>query len=399
MTHQDQPTLLFDDFRQMASANGMAASIIVFSHLRWNFVTQRPQHLISRLAETRKVLFVEEPIPFEEGEQGTANILQVHQNIVILQPKIDPARLIDELETLVSKHSQYFYPQPPILWFYSAAFHEMSERLNQALVVYDCMDELSAFKGAPQALVDQERVLLKKADLVFTGGKSLFEAKRLLSDEVYCYPSSVDSGHFEKALEEDTAIPTDIEDIPHPIAGYYGVIDERIDYDLLAEVARMNPDLSFVMIGPVVKVAESDLPQAENIYYLGSKPYNELPGYLKAFDIAMMPFALNDSTRFISPTKTLEYLAAEKPVISTPIYDVVRDYSHVLPIAENAREFTAALQSFLEEGPEKKEIRKRKYREILQAVSWDKTVAAMQKNIQELLAASASGVRRKQPAL
>ena len=379
----------------MASPNGMAASVIVFSHLRWNFVTQRPQHLITRLAETRKILFVEEPVPFAAGEHGTANILQVHQNIVILQPKIDPSRLIDELEPLLNKYTQYLYPQPPILWFYSAAFHEMSDRLNHALLVYDCMDELSAFKGAPQSLVDQERALLKKADLVFTGGKSLFEAKRLLSDEVYCYPSSVDSAHFEKALLEETPVPADIEDIPHPIVGYYGVIDERIDYDLLAEVARMNPDLSFVMIGPVVKVDESSLPQAENMYYLGAKAYDELPGYLKAFDIAMMPFALNESTKFISPTKTLEYLAAERPVISTPIYDVVRDYSHVLPIAENAREFTDALQSFLEERPEKKDLRNRKYRDILQAVSWDKTVAAMQKNIQELLAA---GARRRQPA-
>jgi len=196
----------------------------------------------------------------------------------------------------------------------------------------------------------------------------------------------VDSAHFEQALHTTTVVPADLRDLAHPIAGYYGVIDERIDYELLSAVARQNPEVSFVMIGPVVKVDPADLPKADNLYYLGSKSYAELPAYLKGFDIAMMPFALNESTKFISPTKTLEYIAAQKPIISTPIYDVVRDYSSVIPIVETADQFTTALNDFLREDGAHREARLRKYDTILQAVSWDKTVAAMAQNLSAALA-------------
>lgn len=356
-------------------------NLIVFSHLRWDFVTQRPQHIITRLAKTMRVLFVEEPIGFQPGEEGTANLISVAENVTVLQPKIDPADLLNGLEKVLQEYgSAYYYPDP-ILWFYSAAFHEMTERLPHSLIIYDCMDELSAFKGASPLLVAQEKTLLQKADLVFTGGKSLYEAKKQGRDAVYCYPSSVDHPHFTKALDPATDIPEDIRHIAHPVVGYYGVIDERIDYDLLGEISALHPDVSFVMIGPVVKVQDSDLPRAQNLHYLGMKTYQELPGYLKAFDIAMMPFALNESTRFISPTKTLEYIAAHKAVISTPIYDVVRDYSFVIPIVRDGNEFSSALQDLLKEDEVAEATRTALYLEILDAVSWDKTVASMQQNI------------------
>ncbi len=363
--------------------------LVVFCHLRWEFVTQRPQHIISRLAKHRKVLFVEEPIGHETHERGTANIYQAAENVQVMQPRTDFGKLAEEIAPLVQDFLTRENWQEPMLWFYSAAFSDLADQIPHSLLVYDCMDELAAFKNAPASLIAQEKKLLAEADVVFTGGKSLYEAKKQWSDHVFCYPSSVDSAHFEQALHAATVVPADLRDVAHPVVGYYGVIDERIDYELLSAVARQNPEVSFVMIGPVVKVDPADLPKADNLYYPGGKSYAELPAYLKGFDIAMMPFALNESTKFISPTKTLEYIAAEKPIISTPIYDVVRDYSSVIPIVETADQFTTALHDFLREDDAHREARLRKYETILQAVSWDKTVAAMQENLSAALAITA----------
>ncbi len=359
--------------------------MVVFCHLRWEFVTQRPQHIISRLAKNRKILFVEEPIGHEPHERGTAHTYQAAENVLVMQPRTDFGKLAEEIAPLVQDFLKKEGWEQPILWFYSAAFGDLADLIPHSLLVYDCMDELSAFKHAPQSLITQEKRLLAEADVVFTGGKSLYEAKKLLSDRVHCYPSSVDSAHFKQALHASTVVPADMKDIAHPIVGYYGVIDERIDYELIGAIANQNPEVSFVMIGPVVKVDPADLPKAENLHYLGGKNYSELPSYLKGFDIAMMPFALNESTKFISPTKTLEYIAAQKPIISTPIYDVVRDYSEVIPIVETGEQFTTALADFLQEDDAHREARLRKYETILQAVSWDKTVAAMERNLSAAL--------------
>lgn len=361
------------------------ADIIVFSHLRWHFVTQRPQHIINRLANNRKILFVEEPVSFEQNQKGMANFIQVHDNVAILQPYINFDNLAEELPPAIEDYISFLTAQkPPLLWFYSAAFHEMTSSIQHSLVIYDCMDELSAFKGASPALIDQEYKLIKKADLVFTGGRSLYEAKSKIADNVFCYPSAVEREHFEAALLEVTRVPNDIKAVPHPVVAYYGVIDERLNLQLLDEVSTLNPLVSFVMIGPVVKIDESELPRKTNIHYLGSKAYSELPAYLKGVDIAMMPFALNESTEFISPTKTLEYMAALKPIISTPVRDVEREYSDVVKIVHDAEEFTNAIRFYLNESKSHIDQRNKRYQEILDTKSWDKTVSAMEKNIREI---------------
>lgn len=374
-----------NEFYQNGSADPNIPDIVVFSHLRWEFVTQRPQHIISRFAQDRRILFVEEPIAYEPSLQGSANVIRVNQNITVIQPRIEWANMLQDLVPIVTEYMSKMGIRMPILWFYSAAFQAIVDKIPHSLVVYDCMDELSAFKGASKTLIVQEKMLLQEADVVFTGGKSLYEAKRLLANKVYCYPSSVDREHFSKALKDETVVPDDVNNIPHPLIGYYGVIDERIDLELLDTIASLRPDLSFVMIGPVVKIQESNLPNHSNIYYLGSKSYNDLPAYLKAFDIAMMPFAINESTKFISPTKTLEYIAGLKPIISTPIYDVRRDYSKVLSIIESGNEFVTAIDRYLNENAAAKETRMQQYAQILGAVSWDTTVAGMKKNIQECI--------------
>jgi glycosyltransferase involved in cell wall biosynthesis len=352
--------------------NGGAAKkntydMIVFCHLRWDFVYQRPQHIISRLAKSLKILLIEEP--WHRPDQQESRLTEVSSNLHILQPNVHH---IDDIATILP---QYTTNGADIGWFYSASFLPLLGHFSFDTLVYDCMDELSLFKGAPEKLVGQEQSLMKHADVVFTGGKSLYESKANYHDNVYCFPSSVDRAHFAKALN-GLALPDDIAGIKGPIVGYFGVIDERIDLALLHETALLRPEVSFVMIGPLAKIGEHDLPRQHNIHYLGMKDYKELPGYLKAFSIAMMPFALNDATKYISPTKTLEYMAAGRPIISTAIYDVVRDYSDSVAIISDAEEFSAAIDAVLSNSSDA--LNPKDYSEILKKTSWDATVDKMQ---------------------
>lgn len=347
--------------------------MVVFCHLRWEFVYQRPQHLISRMAKNFKILFVEEPISFSDGEEFSAHMIQVNRNLAVMQPKV---RSIADIPRVLN---QYIANNVvPMAWFYSASFVSILDFRTFETVIYDCMDELSLFKGAPQQLIDNERTLLSQADIVFTGGKSLYESKQQLHDNVYCFPSSVDQEHFATALN-GIAIPDDISQIPSPIVGYFGVIDERINLELISESARLLPNVSFVMIGPLAKISENDLPRLSNLHYLGMKSYEQLPAYLKAFDVAMMPFALNDATKFISPTKTLEYMAAGKPIISTRIKDVERDYQHCVAIVDSVQDFCDAVQNIKID----KSSRMSSYAEILSNTSWDTTASKMQNIIKQ----------------
>jgi glycosyltransferase involved in cell wall biosynthesis len=239
------------------------------------------------------------------------------------------------------------------------------------------MDELSKFKNGSPNLPAYEKQLLQNAHVVFTGGKSLYESKKEMHDNVFCFPSSVDSAHFSKALQKETKIPRDMVTIKHPVIGYYGVIDERLDMDLLKQVSTALPDISFVLIGPVEKIHEKDIATGPNIFFLGKKSYDELPDYLKAFDVTMMPFALNEATRYISPTKTLEYMAALKPIISTPVYDVVRDYSNEVKIVRDVEEFVQAINGYLNENNEERLQREALQKKVIEQTSWDHTVAEM----------------------
>jgi UDP-galactopyranose mutase len=266
-----------------------------------------------------------------------------------------------------------------------------SQGLKPIATVYDCMDELSAFKNAPELLKRREAELFGLADLVFTGGRSLYEVKSEQHDSVYCFPSSIDVDHFARALEPADPEPEDQKNISGPRVGFFGVIDERTDIELLREIADLRPDLQFVMIGPVVKISEADLPKANNIHYLGGKSYDELPDYIAGWDVAMMPFALNESTRFISPTKTPEYLAAGRPVVSTPIRDVVRPYGEadLVKIATTAEQFVRAIDEALNEDPTD---RRQKASEFLDTMSWDKTYEAMSELIDEAIGGTEDGV-------
>jgi hypothetical protein len=304
----------------------LSRDLLCFSHLRWDFVYQRPNHLMARAARDRRVFFFEEPT-FDEG--GAAGLdLAEREGVTVVTPRLPSSEMDhpeESLRRLVDDLVRLADIKEPVLWYYTPMALEWSDHLARSLTVFDCMDHLAGFKDAPPGLIALEGRLLDRADLVLTGGAQLYAAKRRSHTNVHCFPSSVDVAHFRKA-RRGLLDPTDQTAIPHPRFGYCGVIDERLDLDLVAATAASRPEWQFVMIGPVVKIDPADLPQAVNIHYLGMKRYEELPAYLGAWDVGIMPFAHNDATRYISPTKTPEYLAAGLRVVSTSIHDVVEPY-------------------------------------------------------------------------
>lgn len=323
-------------------------TLLCFSHLRWDFVFQRPQHLMSRFAKAMPVTVWEEPVPAAAGAGPTLDIRPAKgmDNVTVVTPHIPEGLEVDAERTILKGLLDQYVSSTAgrlIRWYYTPMMLPFSRHLDAVATVYDCMDELSAFRFAPTELLDLERELLDAADIVFTGGYSLYEAKKKRHGNVHPFPSSVDRNHFG-AARSGIADPADQAAIAHPRLGFYGVIDERIDLELLDKVAELRPDWQLVMVGPVVKISEDDLPRRPNIHYLGGKSYDELPTYLGNWDVAMMPFAINEATRFISPTKTPEYLAAGKPVVSTPIKDVKRHYEKLsgVMIAGTAEQFVEA---------------------------------------------------------
>lgn len=328
-----------------------AHDVLVFSHLRWDFVFQRPQHILSRCARHRRVFFIEEPVTadgprlephLEISRRDDCDVLVVVPRVPAEQSDDARARTQRELlDTLLRDYALQRY----VAWYYSPMALGFSRHLRPLATVYDCMDELSGFLGAPPALRERERELFERADVVFTGGYSLYEAKRRLHPSVHAFPSSIDVAHFERARRPQLE-PDDQRSLARPRVGYFGVIDERIDLDLLAAIADARPEWEIVMVGPVVKIDAARLPRRANIHYLGGKPYRELPRYIAGWDVAIMPFARNDATRYISPTKTPEYLAAGKPVVSTSIRDVVRPYGRdgLVSIADSSADFVQAIE-------------------------------------------------------
>jgi len=348
--------------------------LVCFSHLRWDFVYQRPQHLLSRFAKDRRVFFIEEPV-FHDNE-SKLEISPREDQLFVVVPHLQHGADVDSvmrglLDNFLSENQIDNF----VSWYYTPMMTAWTDHLEPKAVVFDVMDELSAFKNAPAELLQREKQLFGMANLVFTGGPSLFESKKSQHHSVHCFPSSIDVKHFARALEVKDE-PADQAQVPRPRVGFFGVIDERTDIELLGRLADLRPDLHFVMIGPVVKISDEDLPRRDNIHYLGGKDYKELPDYIAGWDVAMMPFAINESTKFISPTKTPEYLAAGRPVVSTAITDVVKPYGEagLVFIAETPEAFSDAIDAALKDDPSE---RRRRAAEFLDNMSWDKTYAAM----------------------
>ncbi len=360
--------------------------LICFSHLRWGFVYQRPQHLMSRFARrlgenAGRVIFWEEPL-FEPEAEVSLSVWTCHESgVCICTPRFPAGAGEDAVSQRLREMLDEYMERESITdftaWYYTPMMLAFTHHLRPVLTVYDCMDELSMFQGAPPSLREREEHLFRRADLVFTGGHSLYEAKKNAHPDVHPFPSSVDVAHFEKG-RAGLPDPEDQGGIPHPRIGWCGVIDERMDVNLLRGIAEARPDLHFVMIGPVVKIDPATLPRLANIHYLGGKPYYDLPAYIGNWDVAMMPFARNAATRFISPTKTPEYLAAGKPVVSTSIRDVVRPYGEkgLVQIGDAVETFLAGIDSALEMNGSRPGWLI-KVDEHLKHMSWDRTWSQM----------------------
>jgi UDP-galactopyranose mutase len=358
-------------------------ALVCFSHLRWNFVYQRPQHLISRAARQMKAIFFEEPV-FLEGIAPQLDLRRSPEGVYVAVPQLPTgmprASCVAAQRALLDEVTASLAMERVIGWYYTPMSLTFSSHLRPGVTVYDCMDELALFKDAPPELAEYEAELFRRADVVFTGGQSLYQAKRRQHRNVHAFASSVDLAHFaaaRSALEE----PADLRDMAHPRLAFVGVIDERMDLELVGTLAKARPDWSVAMIGPVAKVDPGSLPQAPNLHWLGSKSYSELPSYLRHVDVALMPFALNEATRFISPTKTPEYLAAGKPVVSTPVADVVRPYGDagLVHIARDAQGFVAATELALRLADS--EQRQAQADRFLAGMSWDKVWSGMRGEI------------------
>lgn len=369
--------------------------VIVHCHLCWDWVWQRPQQFISRLSKRHKILFVEllGPDPELAAPLAKFKTLPDFENITILRMQFPSWRWSDgnyvdsERRRLVSElisgplANQF---TNPVQWFYDPmAVTAFAGRMGEVLTVYDCMDELSKFRGAPPDIVSREAELLARADVVFTGGRKLFESKSRYNSNCHFYGCGVDGEHFGKARQESTALPADIADLPKPIWGYFGVVDERMDYELIARLADENSGGSVVMVGPAIKVDPRNLPQRANLHWLGQRTYADLPAYCKGFDVCMMPFALNEATEFINPTKALEYMAAGKPIVSTAVTDVVRNFGAIVKIAHSPEEFVSACRvagetdqtAIIERG-----------RKMAAENSWESIVNHLESHVEEALA-------------
>lgn len=357
----------------------LPAKLLCLSHLRWDFVYQRPQHLLTRFSEIFSTYFLEEPI------HDTANDPYLHiskrlPNLWVVVPHI-PSGLSKAEEKLVMKQLMDKFIKKEdgdnfLFWYYTPMALSFTEQLNPALTVYDCMDELSLFKNAPAELKELEKRLMAKSDVVFTGGHSLYEAKKHQHANIYAFPSSIDKSHFVKARTNKVQ-PSDQAQVKGIKLGFYGVIDERFDIELIRAVADVRPNWNFMLIGPVLKINRALLPKNKNIHYLGQKNYEQLPYYLSGWDVALIPFMLNDSTKFISPTKTPEYLSAGKPVVSTAIRDVVNPYAKnkLVHIGFTAEDFIDAIESELNNKNRKDWLTK--VDTFLSKNSWDNTCESM----------------------
>lgn len=351
-------------------------TLVVFSHLRWNFVYQRPQHLLSRLAQRWRVIFIEEPV-LKSG-QNELERFDPAANVQVWRPHVtgDAPGFHDDhlpaLQRMVGDAMAEESVSDYWVWFYTPMALPLATELAPRGIVYDCMDELTLFKHAPRQLVQRENALFKMADLVFTGGRSLYNAKRHRHPDVHCFPSSVDAEHFARADEHRL-----LAGIARPRLGYCGVIDERVNLQLIDGMAQRHPEWQIVMVGPVVKIDPATLPQRPNIHWLGQQGYDDLPGLISGWDVCLLPFALNEATRFISPTKTLEYMACGRPSVSTSIRDVVEPYGHVVSIADTVDGFESACEQILARTPEEQAAHAMALAEIVARTSWDATANAM----------------------
>lgn len=368
--------------------------LVVFSHLRWNFIYQRPQHLLSRLARHFEVLFVEEPMKSRGRSWLAAG--HVAPGVTVLKPHtaVDTIGFHDDqlsqLQPLISDYLRDHGIDDYLAWICTPMALPLLADLAPRAVVYDCMEELSARADAPKQMRQREKALLNMADLVLAAGPGLHEAKRRLHPRVMCLPNGVDAQHFapqRTTANIDAMLGAEhIQGrIPGPRLGFFGAIDECVDLELIAALADADPHWQLIMIGPVLPVDSPALPQRSNIHWLGPQPYALLPQLVADWDVCLLPFALNEATRSFCPTNTLEYMAAEKPVVSTGVHDVITMYGDVVRIGHQHDGFIECCRWALSESAFKRSERVSEMSAVVAHHSWDNAVRNVREAIDELL--------------
>lgn len=364
-----------------------STTTLVYSHLRWEFDRQRAQHVLSRLAETRRILFVEEPV----GGAGVDSWerVEICKNLTVYRPHLcgpvhgfDPS-VQDRLASLLVSLASFEGVGRHTAWLLTPMAYPAARTLAPDVIVYDCIDELAGFRDAPPQLAEFEARLLRQADLVLTAGPSLYRAKKDRHPNVHCFPNSVEVSHFRRG-RAGQPVAMEYNDMPRPRLGFCGVIDERIDLALVAAVAGAHPEWQISMVGPVVGIAAEELPQAPNLHFLGARLYAELPRHYAAWDVSLLPYALNEATRFICPTRTLEAMAAEHPIVSTPIRDVAIPYEDIVRLGAGPAGFIRACEDAVASGPVDRAQRAERMRTILAHTSWDHTVRRMEEQVRHV---------------
>jgi protoporphyrinogen oxidase/glycosyltransferase involved in cell wall biosynthesis len=359
--------------------------LVVFSHLRWDFVYQRPQQILSRLARHFRVLFVEEPV-YSAGDPRAELHAPCH-NVTVLTPHtpLTAPGFHDDQIPLLTKLVGHVLSRERFTdygaWLYTPMALPLLTKLAPRIIVYDCMDEVTAFKAAPRQLVQRETALMRVANVVFAGGPGLYETRRSRHFNVHPFPSSVDRDHFARGSDVALTHP-EVKALARPRLGFFGVLDERLDIGLLRDVAHARPEWEICMVGPILRIEKATLPRAPNIHYYGQRKYGELPAFLAGWDVAIIPFAHNEATRFISPTKTLEYMAAGRAIVSTSIGDVQRLYGEVVRFADTTDTFIAQCEAALVEPESERSERLAAMRRIVASTSWDQTVREMRRIVE-----------------
>ena len=368
--------------------------IIVHSHLGWDWVWQRPQQFLSRFSRHHRILFVEGPCPTDSVEEPRVTLREVpdYPNILVVRSQFPAGRWHDgdwvdgerrRLLLSVLREPLGAEFENPVQWFYDPmAVTAFAGQMGERAIVYDCMDELSQFAGAPPTLVKRERELLALADVVFAGGPKIHRAKRVHNRNCHSFGCGVDVAHFAAARRLETPVPADIAHLEGPVLGYFGVVDERMDYDLIARLADAEPAWHVVIVGPRTKVEESVLPLRANIHWIGGRDYSQLPEYAKRFDVCLIPFALNDATEYINPTKALEYMATGKPIVSTAIEDVVSQFSYVVHVACSHDQYISTCRRAVATPSQ---VRMKRGLELARANSWEAIVRKLKRHIDDVL--------------
>ena len=316
--------------------------ILCFSH-DWSGDPLSKTHLMRILARDNRVLWVNSigyrtptaskadvSRAFKKLKAATDSLSEPEPNIFVLNPLAIPVygrpRIHDLNRRLlrfqVKRAMRKLGFQRPINFVFNPAAAVIAGALGEEQLIYYCVDEYTAFSGVSStALGELEEQLLRKADLVIVSADPLYQSKSKISPDAVIVRHGVDFDHFRKALDPGTVVPAEIANLPRPVIGFFGLIADWVDLDLMADVAKVFPQGSLVLLGKST-TDMSVLEGIPNVHILGRKTYESLPAYCKGFDVALMPFRINELTLNANPLKVREYLAAGLPVVSTAIPEV-----------------------------------------------------------------------------